>query len=567
MTGIGKIRKPITVFLIMVSLSVLVIEFIFDLKRNLFWHKIVLTFDIFIIFSYFVLTLRIARFYRYRLEDLVRNNKADTAYLLAVCSVLFITRLAAALVIARLIVSLLLRILETRWGHKLVHALNLRPSQTLALSFLGIMTVGSLLLTFPAATTDGRGASFINALFTITSACCVAGLSVMDVGFEYSRFGQAVILCGIQAGGLGIMVLGAAFSVLVGGLIPSRRQAGLSEVLDVSTPEGLKSLIRSVAGTTVAMELIGAVCLFFLTADRIPGLRARIWWSIFHSVSAFCNCGIGLSKASLTGFVNDPITCMVFMILITSGGLGFLVFSDLTNKQVWQVKTIHGVWARLQIQSKVMIISTILLNSFGTLLFLFFEYDGALRGLSIDSKIMAALFQTVNMRSSGFNSVPLGNLAGPSIMMGIAWMFIGAGPGSTGGGIKITTATISAMAVRAMLRGRQDVELMGRRMMPDIVSRSLAIVLTSGIVVGVFLTLLLATQNIAFDKLFFETVSAFGTVGLSLDTTTSLNNMGKFLIVCVMYVGRTGPMTLALAVGERKNSQSYKFPKGHIAVG
>jgi len=551
----------------MVSLSVLVIEFIFDLKRNLFWHKIVLTFDIFIIFSYFVLTLRIARFYRYRLEDLVRNNKADTAYLLAVCSVLFITRLAAALVIARLIVSLLLRILETRWGHKLVHALNLRPSQTLALSFLGIMTVGSLLLTFPAATTDGRGASFINALFTITSACCVAGLSVMDVGFEYSRFGQAVILCGIQAGGLGIMVLGAAFSVLVGGLIPSRRQAGLSEVLDVSTPEGLKSLIRSVAGTTVAMELIGAVCLFFLTADRIPGLRARIWWSIFHSVSAFCNCGIGLSKASLTGFVNDPITCMVFMILITSGGLGFLVFSDLTNKQVWQVKTIHGVWARLQIQSKVMIISTILLNSFGTLLFLFFEYDGALRGLSIDSKIMAALFQTVNMRSSGFNSVPLGNLAGPSIMMGIAWMFIGAGPGSTGGGIKITTATISAMAVRAMLRGRQDVELMGRRMMPDIVSRSLAIVLTSGIVVGVFLTLLLATQNIAFDKLFFETVSAFGTVGLSLDTTTSLNNMGKFLIVCVMYVGRTGPMTLALAVGERKNSQSYKFPKGHIAVG
>ncbi len=551
----------------MVSLSVLVIEFIFDLKRNLFWHKIVLTFDIFIIFSYFVLTLRIARFYRYRLEDLVRNNKADTAYLLAVCSVLFITRLAAALVIARLIVSLLLRILETRWGHKLVHALNLRPSQTLALSFLGIMTVGSLLLTFPAATTDGRGASFINALFTITSACCVAGLSVMDVGFEYSRFGQAVILCGIQAGGLGIMVLGAAFSVLVGGLIPSRRQAGLSEVLDVSTPEGLKSLIRSVAGTTVAMELIGAVCLFFLTADRIPGLRARIWWSIFHSVSAFCNCGIGLSKASLTGFVNDPITCMVFMILITSGGLGFLVFSDLTNKQVWQVKTIHGVWARLQIQSKVMIISTILLNSFGTLLFLFFEYDGALRGLSIDSKIMAALFQTVNMRSSGFNSVPLGNLAGPSIMMGIAWMFIGAGPGSTGGGIKITTATISAMAVRAMLRGRQDVELMGRRMMPDIVSRSLAIVLTSGIVVGVFLTLLLATQNIAFDKLFFETVSAFGTVGLSLDTTTSLNNMGKFLIVCVMYVGRTGPMTLALAVGEIKNSQSYKFPKGHIAVG
>jgi trk system potassium uptake protein TrkH len=563
----GRVRKPVMAAFVLLSIVIVGIEFVFDLKRNFLWYRAVLLFDISLIATYFSLILLRIVGARHRFLELVRNNKADLAYLVVICAFLFLPRLAAALIIVRLSLSMLVRLLETSAGARVVNVLNFRPSQTLALSFLGLISLGAILLTFPAATVDGKGAKLIDAIFTMTAASCVAGLTVMDIGLEFSRFGQGVILFGMQAGGLGIMVLSAAFTILVGGTIPSRRQAGLSEVLDISTPEGLKSLIRSVTATTVVIEFFGALSLFLLCSDEVPRFTERVWWSIFHTVSAFCNCGLGLFSDSMMLFVDRPSVCIVFMALITSGGLGFFVFSDLTSREVWAVKKPRAIWARLQIQSKVVIISTVLLNAFGMLVFLFFEYDGVLRGLTIDNKIVAALFQTVNLRSAGFSSVPFGSLAGPTIMFCIAYMFIGAGPGSTGGGIKVTTAAISVMAVRAMLRGRQDVEVLGRRISPEIVSRSLAIILIAGTIVGVFLTLLLATQNIPFDRLFFETVSAFGTVGLSINTTGLLNNTGKILIIFVMYVGRIGPLTLALAVGEKKLAQGYQYPKGSMAVG
>lgn len=563
----STIKKPLFTFLSILTITILCLEFFYDLKREILLNRFVIILDIILLATYFFIIGR--KIYRYKgdILDLIRKEKADIVYMFLVLSFSFLPRIAAGLIIVRFLIAVFMRSLETRLGTKILSTLNLRPSQTLALGFIGLIGAGTILLTFPAATTDGKGATLINALFTMTSASCVAGLTVYNIGADFTRFGQAVIVFGIQAGGLGIMFLSAAFAVLVGGTIPAKRQAGFTEALDVSTPEGLKSLIRAVTATTMIMELMGAVSLFILTSNQIPKASERLWWSVFHSVSAFCNAGISLSPTSLMAFADSSLICIVLMVLITTGGIGFFVISDLTSPLVWRIKRPKAIWDRLQIQTKIVIVATLLLNFVGMLLFLFFEYDGALRGLAIDNKIIASLFYAISLRSAGFNVVPLANLAGPTIIFSIAFMFIGASPGSTGGGIKTTTTAISVMSLRAMLRGREEVELFGRRMAPSVVSRSLSIVLVAAIVVAVFLTLLLATQNIRFENLFFETVSAFGTVGLSMDTTNLLNNTGKLLIIFVMYVGRIGPLTLALAVGERRLSEGYLLPKGNIAVG
>jgi trk system potassium uptake protein TrkH len=563
----SAIKKIFYAFLGILTVLIFLLEFFYDLKKELLFYRIVIGLDVVLLIIFFLMVLQKIYQNRTRIFDLISEEKSDVVYAILILIFLHMPRLAAGLVMVRLLIAVLMRGLESQLGTKLLAGLNLRPSQTLALSFIGLIATGTILLVFPAATTDGHGATFLNALFTMTSASCVSGLTVYNIGADFTRFGQAVILFGIQAGGLGIMVLSAAFVVLVGGALPFRHQAGLREVLDVSTPEGLKKLIRAVCVTTIVTEFIGALLLFFLWRDHLPYTSERLWWSVFHAVSAFCNAGMSLSPISLIPFVNDLAICFVFMILITIGGVGFFVILDFTNPDVWSVKKTKAIWNRLQIQTKVVIIATILLNCLGMLLFLFFEYDGALKGLAVDKKIAASLFYAVSLRSAGFTVVPLGDLAASTIIFGIAFMFIGASPGSTGGGIKITTAAVSVMALRAMLRGRDEVELLGRRMPPSVVNRSLSIVIVAGIIIAVFLISLVATQDIEFEKLFFETVSAFGTVGLSIDTTNLLNDTGKVLIIFVMYIGRIGPLTLAIAIGQRKIAQGYQLPKGRIAVG
>jgi trk system potassium uptake protein TrkH len=561
------IKSASMLFLIILCFAVFGLELIFDMRKNLFWYRIVIGFDIALICAYFYLVMSQVYIYRHGFFELLKKEKADCAYFVLVCFVLPMPRIAAALIIIRLALNYFMKWLSTPLGIRVVGVLNLKPSQTLALSFIANISVGTILLTMPAATIDGHGASFINALFTMTSANCVAGLSVLDIGNYFTRFGQAIILYGMQAGGLGIMVMAAAFAVFMGGVISSRRQAGMSEALDVSTPEGFKSLIKSVATITITAEFIGALALFIFCRDEVPGFENRLWWSIFHSISAFCNAGLGLFPDSFMAFVNNPAACLIIILLITSGGVGFFVISDLTNSDVWAIKKPKAVWDRLQIQTRVVLVAYVILDIFGMLLFLFFEYDGALHGLAVSSKIMASLFHTVSLRSAGFNIVPTMLFSTPTILIGVAYMFIGSAPGSTGGGIKVTTAAISIVALRAMIRGRSDVEIMGRRIPPAIVNRSLAILMVSMMVITVFLTLLLATQDLKFENLLFETVSAFGTVGLSLDTTSLLNNWGKVLIICVMYIGRIGPLTLALVIGGKKMAPGYQLPQGSMAVG
>jgi trk system potassium uptake protein TrkH len=315
------------------------------------------------------------------------------------------------------------------------------------------------------------------------------------------------------------------------------------------------------------MESLGALSLFVIWSKDIPNPTERLWWSVFHSISAFCNAGFCLAVNSFEDYVNNPFICFVIITLITVGGLGFFVISDLSDPEVWKVKRLKAIWNRLEIQTRVVLLVSIFLNISGMLLFLFFEYDGALHGLSTQSKLLASLFQSVVLRTAGFFTVPMGYLSAPTVMFCVVWMFIGASPQSTGGGIKTTTAAVSLMTIKAMLRGREHVEMMGRTIPSVIVHRSLSILLIASFIVVFFLMLMLATQELPFTNLLFETVSAFGTAGLSMDTSPLLNDVGKILIICVMYIGRIGPLTLALAIGEKKSSQGYLFPQGRLVVG
>jgi trk system potassium uptake protein TrkH len=563
----GILTRPWLVMLWLLILATLSLEFFIDLKRQPVLAGVSFVLDIILIVSYFTIVMRKIFARRVRLTELIRQDKADLVYFILVMSFIAFPRVAAGLIIVRCLIALFMRVLEGSLGTKVLAELNLRPSQTLALSFIGLIAAGTALLTFPAATTDGKGATFINALFTMTSASCVAGLTVHNIGTDFSRFGQAVIMFGMQAGGLGIMFLSAAFAAMVGGSVAGTRKLGYYAALDASTPEGLKSLVRAIAYTTMLTEFLGTIGLFIAMRPVIPVTSERLWWSVFHAISAFCSAGLSLSPLSLNAFVNDIPVCLVFLLMIYAGGIGFFVIADLTDAEVWRVKRPRALWGRLQMQTKVVLTTVLILDILGTLLFLFFEYDGALRGLDVTKKIFASFFHAVSLRSAGFTLVPLGEIAGATVIFCVAFMFIGASPGSAGGGIKNTTAAVSIMALRAMLRGRKDVELFGRRIDSSVISRSLSIVIVAAMIVAVFLTMLLATQEISFEKLLFEAVAAFGTAGMSMNTTELLDNTGKFLVIILMYVGRIGPLTLALAIGERASSPNYRLPKGSIAVG
>lgn len=560
-------RRWLPVFALILAIAVLVLEFFVDINTDTLWRPVVVSIDLTLVAGFALYVAKSAFTGRRSLLAWLLHEKINLMVLITILACLPVPRIAAGILICRLLVGGVAEVFDTKLGKRFVAQINLKPSQTLALSFIAAILVGSLLLTFPAATTDGKGAGFWDSVFTMTSAICVTGLAVVDIGTYFSRFGQTIILLAIQVGGLGIMVMSAVFAVLVGGHLPSRHQVGLSEILDVRTSAGVKSLLQAVAGATFVFEFLGTMFLFVAWHHDIPNFGDRLWWSVFHAVSAFCNCGYSLSSNSFEPWVANPFVCAVMMSLILTGGLGFSVIADLVRPQVWVIKHPRAIWERLHTQTKVVLVGTVTLNLLGALLFLFMEYNGALKGLSIGTKLNASIFQAVTLRSAGFNSVSYAQLTIPTILYCILWMFIGAAPGSTGGGIKITTATIALHSVKTMLRGRAEVEVLNRRIPPITVARSLSIVLISAMVVLLFLMLLSGVEGFAFEQLLFEVVSAFGTVGVSMGITPKLDNLGRFLVIVLMYIGRIGPLTLALAIGEKYTSKGYRLPVGKIAVG
>jgi trk system potassium uptake protein TrkH len=439
--------------------------------------------------------------------------------------------------------------------------LNLKSTQILAFGFASLILIGAILLTLPAASRDGQSVGFLNALFTATSAVCVTGLVVVDTYTQYSLFGQLVILALIQMGGLGIMTMATLIFLIIGKKITLRERLVMQEALNQLTLAGVVKLTRYIILTTIIFEGTGAF-LLSLRFTKIYGLSRGIYYGIFHSVSAFNNAGFDLigKFRSLTPFVEDPLINIVVMSLIIFGGLGFSVLYDIFTTRNFQKLSLH---------SKVVLTTTAILLSAGFLVFYILEYSNpkTLGALSPFGKVLAAAFQSVTPRTAGFNTLNLPDLTMPSKYFTIFLMFIGASPGSTGGGIKTSTFATIIMMIYTVIASKEDVEIYQKRVPLDNIFKAVAIAIIALLLVFTTSLLLTITEQADFLEILFETTSAFGTVGLSLGITPDLSSVGKIFIILTMFVGRVGPLTLALALASRKKKAILKYPEERILVG
>lgn len=435
------------------------------------------------------------------------------------------------------------------------------PPRILVIGFAAIILIGSQLLALPIASSTGERTDWIDALFTATTATCVTGLVTVDTGTHYSTFGQIVILLLIQIGGLGFMTMATLFAFFLKRRISLKERLILQEALNQSSIEGIVRLVRRVVLYALSIEAAGAIlftCRFLY--DMSPGRAA--YYGVFHAVSFFNNAGIDIMGhfTSLTGYVDDPLVNIVTMLLIILGGLGFIVLSDLTDFRRNR---------RLSLHSKVVLSMTGLLIFFGALVIFVFEYSNpaTMGKLGIGEKIMASFMQSVSPRTAGVNTVDLASLRQATQFFIVVLMFIGASPGSTGGGIKTTTFTALLVAVFAMIRGKEDVVLFRYRLAQERVYKALTVTMLSLALVMAATMILSTTEDHPFLELLFEATSAFGTVGLTLGLTTQLTLAGKIVIILMMFIGRLGPLTLGYALGPKQGRALYRHAEGKIIIG
>jgi len=443
----------------------------------------------------------------------------------------------------------------------LVQSFFNRPALLILSTFAGLAGAGALLLTFPAASAGPIPLSFIDAVFTSMSATCVNGLIVVDTPVTLSSFGLGVVLLLAQLGGLGIMVLSTFATVLLGGRLALRGEQALEEMLDLNTPGSAYALTRFIVISTLLIEALGAA-LLALSFHYHYGYEPldALWRGVFHAVSAFCNAGFSLWSDSLIQFQRDAFVQGVHMVLIVCGGLGFTVLAALWLQM-------RGSVRRQSLQTRVVLLMSLGLVLGGAMLFALTEWDHSLRGLpSTGEKLLNALFMSITLRSGGFNTVAVDGFEYSTILMMIVWMFIGAAPGSTGGGIKVTTLAVMLAALPALIRNQPRAMLLRRTIPHDIVYRAATIMTVATMAAVVVMFLLLATHSMRPEKVAFEAVSALATVGLSIGGTSELNAFGKWLIALTMFIGRVGPISLALALGSSRPSQ-ITFPEAKLMVG
>lgn len=448
---------------------------------------------------------------------------------------------------------------------KQFHAFRFTPARILVTGFALIILLGSFLLMLPMSNADGQSLRFIDALFTATSATCVTGLVVVDTGTHFTVFGQVVILCLIQVGGLGFMTMATLFAFVLKKKISLKERLVLQEALNQGSMEGIVRLIRKVIYFALIIEGSAAVLFSIRWAFDMP-IGQAIYYGVFHAISFFNNAGFDLFGAisgpftSLTSYVGDPIINFVSMFLIISGGIGFIVLSDLFDYR----KT-----KRLSLHTKVVLYMSGTLIIIGTLVIFVFEYTNpnSMGDLNFFEKLLASMFQSVSPRTAGANTIDLAGMRQATQFFMVLLMFIGASPGSTGGGIKTTTFMILIGAVITMIRGKEDIVLFKHRLAKDRIYKALTIVLLSLTLVITVAMILSTTENADFLAILFESTSAFGTVGLSMGITTHLTDIGRVLIALTMFIGRLGPLTLAYALGPKTERELYRHPEGKITIG
>ncbi len=448
---------------------------------------------------------------------------------------------------------------------------NLNPPQIVIFSFLIAIFAGTILLQLPWATKEGI--SLINALFTATSATCVTGLIVVDTGSYFTRFGQLVILALIQMGGLGIMTFSCLFAILFGRKISIKGRMIMQSALNHNEGAGIFYLLKNIVLYTLVFEGVGALILFFHWRKIFPDNFAQTaYQAVFHAISGFCNAGFSLFKNSLMQFRGDALTNLVMITLIIVGGLGFFVLIDL-SKLRFSLRKAERERNKVSLQTKMVISSTAILIALAFLVFFFLERNNTLSGLSAGGKILASFFQAVTPRTAGFNTLPVAQMRPVSQFFTLILMFVGASPGGTGGGIKTCTFIILLAIWWSMFKNKGYVSSFGRTI-PRLILRRAVVIGVLGIS-WIFLaaTLLLVIEGKVGNqsgfllKGLFEVTSAFGTVGLTTGITPQLSYLGRILIILTMFVGRLGPLTLALAITRPEERKIFKFPEEKVMIG
>jgi trk system potassium uptake protein TrkH len=445
------------------------------------------------------------------------------------------------------------------------------PARMLVLSFVLLIGGGTALLMLPQSST-GKPIGFIDALFTITSGSCVTGLAVFDIGTGLTRFGQIVLLISIQLGGLGIITFSTFFIVIVGGSISFRGQNILQETFSQRPIADFGALLKAIIVLTLIIELIGAVLMYWRFRQmHLP--NTAVYYSIFHSISAFCNAGFSLYPDNFLRFQSDWYFNLIVCALIIFGGLGFVVYYDLGD---FLFRRSRRQFATLSFHTKLTVIVTSLLITSGALGFFLLEFPNTLRPLDWPAKILVSFFQSVTPRTAGFNTVPFDQLTNGTLFFVIMLMFIGGSSGSCAGGVKTSTFAVLVGLAWARFRDQQEVNLLRRRIPESVVSKSVSVTLFAMLVIMFITFLLLASERGGisqqqsrgqFIQILFETVSAFGTVGLSTGITPALSDFGKLAITLVMFLGRVGPLTVALAVTKAVSRRRYKYASETFLVG
>jgi len=452
-----------------------------------------------------------------------------------------------------------------------VRSLTAHPARTVLLSFVLVIVTGTILLMLPFTTPDGLGLSFVDSLFTATSAVCVTGLIVVDTAAAFSIWGKLIILLLIQAGGLGIMILSFFMAFILRRSLTVEDKFLISYMTSEKDMRNLGRSIQNIINITLIIEGAGAVLLFLGFRTTLGTNLQTLFISVFHAVSAFCNAGFSLFSDSLEGFRSNTLINLTVSVLIILGGLSFVVIMNLKG---WLAAGIPNVFRKksfsvkgLNLNTRVVLLGTGILLGLGMLLFYAMEHRYSLAGLDLKTQYLAAFFQSVTTRTAGFNTISMSGLRNPTYLLMMVFMFIGGASGSTAGGVKINSLALFLAYVNSLLQDKREVTLHNHSIAKDLVLRALLILLFGLVNVLAGMMVLSITESAPFIYICFETVSAFGTVGLSAGITSTLSIIGKYVIILMMFIGRIGPLTLLAAAAQRIRQVQIEYPTGEILIG
>lgn len=442
---------------------------------------------------------------------------------------------------------------------KIVDKASEKPPLILTMGFLILITIGGLILSTPFVTKSGQSTNIVDAFFVAASASCVTGLSPVNTAEHWNTFGQVIILFLIQIGGLGVMSLASLIPLILNKKIGLKSRLILKEQLNTENMAGVLKLFKYVLFFTLAVEGLGAL---FLAIRFVPsyGLGKGLWYAIFHSISAFCNAGFDIMGDSIYPLRHDYLVNITLMALIAIGGLGFMVTSEIYNKRELKHLSTH---------SKLVLITNLCLILVGGLGFFILETikNGMVANETIGHGLLISFFQSVSARTAGFYSLDLGQIKDSTAVLLMNLMFIGGSPGSTAGGLKTTTFVVVLLALSSVVKSQKEPIVFKRSISNETIKKALAIVMVSMFLHVAVVFVLSILNNFDFIEVLFETVSALGTVGTTMGITDKLTSISKVIIAFCMYLGRIGPMTMALSFGLKSDDRLIKYPEAFISIG